>query len=144
MLTTLDIKRILRNVKHFGGVYAIDQLPLVLKKPQSYIINLDPSYKEGSHWVAINFDIFGTANYFDSYGRAPDGNILTFIERFAPRGYTYSKNKYQDDYSSSCGYFCIIFVLLAKSPNKFYNLFEKCKTLKNERKLLQLIKNFID
>lgn len=142
MLTTLDLNRILRNAKNFGGVWPSNTLPLVTKKPMKYIINLDPSYKDGTHWVAVKFNRDGTAHYFDSFGRQPEGNILTFIERFAPKGYTYSKNKYQDDYSSSCGYFCILFILL--SPNKFHQIFEKCKTLKNEHKLLQIIKNFID
>lgn len=144
MLTTIDLKRMLRGVKHFGGVFPSDKLPLVLKKPSTFIINLDPSYKEGSHWVAVNFDKIGNSHYFDSYGRPPDGNIVSFLERFSPRGYTYSINKYQDDYSSSCGYFCVLFVLLADDQNKFYKIFEKCKTLKNEQKLLQIIKNFID
>ena len=106
-----------------------------------FIINLDPSYKEGSHWVAVNFNKNGTSHYFDSYGRPPEGNVLSFIERFSPRGFTFSKNKYQDDYSSSCGYFCILFVLL--KHEKFVKIFEKCKTVKNEQKLLKLIKNFI-
>lgn len=141
MLTTIDIKRILKHVPHFKGVFPMDRLPLVTSKPSSFIINLDASYKEGSHWVAIKFDTFGTAFYFDSYGRLPEGNILTFLERFAPRGYNYSKSKYQDDYSTSCGYFCILFILLP--TNKFLTMFEKCKTEKNEQKLIQLIKNFI-
>ena len=144
MLTTLDIRRLLRGNTLVGGVFPVDRLPLITRRPVSVIINLDPSYKEGSHWVAVNFDKNGYAFYFDSFGRKPEGHILTFIERFAPRGYDYSKEKLQDNYSTSCGYFAILFVLLSNDRNRFFSLFQKCKTEKNEQKLLKIIKNFID
>lgn len=143
MLTTLDINRLLKKVPHFGGVYPINRLPIILKKPVSLVINLDPSYKEGSHWVAVYFEVSGYGYYFDSYGKEPTSHVLTLLERFAPKGYSFSKHKFQDDFSTSCGYFCVLFVILANSRRKFLNLFEKCRTERNERKLLQLIKLII-
>ena len=139
MLTTLDIRRILKYVDHFGGVYPLDRLPLVLIKPKSFIINLDPSYKEGSHWVAVIFYKSGHAYYFDAFGRQPTEEILTFIERFASNGYNYSKNKYQDDNSSLCGYYCILFILYGEK--RFSSIFKNCKTRMNERKMIKIIKN---
>lgn len=144
MLTTLDFYRILKRVRHFGGVYSYNRLPLVVNKPKSIVINLDPSYKEGSHWVAVYFDNFGRAFYFDSYGRKPEGNILTFIERNSHRGIIHSQFKYQTNESSNCGYFVVLFILLAKRFNYFIKLFEKCKGEKNEKRLKRLIKKFID
>lgn len=140
MLTTIDIMRMLRKVPHFAGVYPVDRLPLIIKRPMSIVINLDPSYKEGSHWVVCYFEKNGYAFYFDSYGKRPTGNILTWLERFAPRGYNFSENKYQDDFSISCGYFCVLFVLLAKKRNRFFKLFQRCKTERNEKVLAKLIK----
>ena len=144
MLTTINIERLLKIVDNFGGVFAINRLPLIQKKQRSLVINLNPSYKEGFHWVAVYFKRDGSAFYFDSFGRLPEGNVLTLIERFAPRGYNYSRMKLQNDFSASCGYFCILFVLLANRQNRFFDLFEKCKTEKNEKKLMRLIKKFID
>lgn len=141
MLTTIDIQRILRGVDHFGGIFPLNRLPLVFKKPRLFIINLDPSYQQGTHWVAVHFDRLGYAYYFDSFGRPPAGQILTFLERFAPRGYQYSKDKIQDDNSTSCGYFCVLFVKL--SPKKFFKIFKKCKTANNEQKLIKFIKHFV-
>lgn len=80
MLTTIDLIKKLRKFRHFGGVFPYDKLPLIINKPKSIVINLDPSYKDGSHWVGVNFDKYGRAFYFDSFGRPPQGNILTFIE----------------------------------------------------------------
>ena len=39
--------------------------------PSSDVINLDPSYKPGSHWVAVYFDRNGEGEYFNSLGRYP-------------------------------------------------------------------------
>ena len=81
MLTTEDLNNFLRNRKDFGGVFASDSLPLSFEKPKNFIINLDPSYKAGSHWVAVKFDLNGKACFFNSFGVPPEGSILPFIER---------------------------------------------------------------
>ena len=49
------------------GVYAIDEMKLIetVSYPSSFVINLDPSYKPGSHWVAVYFDRNGIGEYFD-------------------------------------------------------------------------------
>ena len=33
------------------------------------VFNLDPSYKPGSHWVAVYIDRNGLPEYFDFFGR---------------------------------------------------------------------------
>ena len=58
-----DLNNFLRNRKDLRGVFASDSLPLLFEKPKNFIINLDPSYKERSHWVAVKFDLNGRA-YF--------------------------------------------------------------------------------
>uniref|UniRef100_A0A158P5G0 Ubiquitin-like protease family profile domain-containing protein n=1 Tax=Tetranychus urticae TaxID=32264 RepID=A0A158P5G0_TETUR len=71
-LTTLDIQNQLVKYKNFKGVYAIDKLPLTLfPKPFGIVINLDPSWKSGSHWTAVFIPIYGSGIYFDSYGQQP-------------------------------------------------------------------------
>lgn len=140
MLTTTDLQWILRSQKKFGGVFPIDRLPLVITKPVNFIVNLDPSYKEGSHWVAI---YFGTnhAIYFDSFGRSPENEILTFIKRNCKR-YGYSNIKYQGNDSSACGYFCILFVLM-DDKDKFFKLLKQCNHAKNEKILYEKLRELL-
>ena len=53
---------------HFVGVFSINTLPRY-SKTGCYVINLEPNYKSGSHWVAIKISKSKHNNlYFDSYG----------------------------------------------------------------------------
>ena len=42
----------------FKGGYAINEMKLIktVSYRSSFVINLDPNYKPGSHWVAVYFD----------------------------------------------------------------------------------------
>lgn len=140
MLSSLEIELMLRGrKKQFGGVYAIDKLPVTFKKPVDFIINLDPSYKKGSHWVAVHFGK-KSAIYFDSFGRPPPDAIAIFIERNSKR-FEYSRNKYQANDSFACGYYCVLFVALPQKKD-FFNIFNKtkCNHVENEILLYKKIK----
>ena len=52
----------------FDGVHAADQLHSPLKHPTSMVVNTDPSWKQGRHWVAIYLPNSGSLEYFDSFG----------------------------------------------------------------------------
>ena len=56
----------------FRGVYAIDEMKWIktVSYPSSFVINLDPSYKPSSHWVAVYFDQNGVSEYFDLFARS--------------------------------------------------------------------------
>ena len=47
--------------------------------PSSFVINLDPSYRPGSHWVAVYFDKNGVAEYFDSLAGYPPHEVVHFL-----------------------------------------------------------------
>lgn len=141
MLTTTEIQLILHGKKNFGGVYPINQLPLIIRKPSNFIVNLDPSYKGGSHWVAIYFGK-NYAIYFDSFGRCPPENeILTFIKRNCKR-YDFSKIKYQGNDSTACGYFCVLFVLM-DDKRKFFKIMQKCNHIENEKLIYLNLKKYL-
>ena len=142
MLTTIDILNLLGNVPWFGGVFPIDRLPVTLGKDKAIVINLDESYKEGSHWVAIYLDKNKISHYFDSFGRRPQGPILTFIERIS-NFYLYNPNKYQGNLSVACGYFCLLFVISVHNLNNFYKLFRVCEHINNETKLLNELNKYL-
>ena len=69
----------------FRGVYAIDEMKSIksVSYPSSFVIDLDPSYKPGSHWVAVYFDKNGVGEYFDSFARYPPHEVVHFLRSHA-------------------------------------------------------------
>lgn len=72
------------------------------------VVNLDPSYKSGSHWVAlcISPSDFAADEYFDSYGLPPCNTILNYLEG----KYIFSKKQLQSFTSTICGQWCIFYI----------------------------------
>ena len=66
-----QLKKKLRNIKSFIGVYPRDALPNVGKRPVALIANTDSRYEPGEHWIAIILLKDGVGEYFDSYGLPP-------------------------------------------------------------------------
>ena len=104
-----QIERLLRNIKEFDGVFAIDNLP---DNPRMLVCNLDPSHRSGSHWICICVN--GTVGeHFDSLGRAP--NLLLERERYMIAKcskWTYNRRQLQSVLSAFCGHYCVYFCLL--------------------------------
>ena len=119
---------------HFGGVFASDEIPFIEIKynhlPQAFVFNYDPSYMSGSHWVACI--ITSDENvFFDSYGRKP---ILEEMKDFISSNYYHNKVQYQDNYSSTCGQWCVFFLWYHFTHQHFpWNFkFDPKKTLEND------------
>lgn len=130
--TTIDIIKRLQNYKQFKGVYSIDKLPFyILEKPFGIVVNLDPSWKPGSHWVAIYCPKYGQVIYFDSFGLQPPNQIKVFIERNVKYHNILCINStFQGDLSIKYGYFCMLF-LETYFNNQTFPLI-KCQTTFNE------------
>ena|SRR5437764_8237204 len=145
MLNTKEIIYIFKNYKKFLGVFSINLLPYVFaKRPSGLIVNLDPSYKPGSHWVAIYLPRYGPAHYFDSYGSPPPDEIVGFLNRNSKKGWHYNSMKFQGDLTTLCGYYCILFLLMAPNFTKFYKMFYSCNTYYNDyiiQKFKSVLKN---
>ena len=69
----------------FRGVYAIDEMKSIksVSYPHSFVINLDLSYKPGSHWVAVYFDKNGVGEYFNSFARYTPHKVVYFLHLHA-------------------------------------------------------------
>jgi len=128
------------NIKNFNGVYPKDQL----KKPLDtgfYIINLQDSGGDGTHWTALYKIDDNVSIYYDSFGfLAPED-----IEALINKDYIYNKQQIQDIDSSSCGFYCIAFIKfmykkknIKKSFDIFINLFNS-NTTNNEVVLHKLL-----
>ena len=71
----------------FGGVYASDKLPVqVAKYPKAYVVNVDPSDRPGSHWVAFFSSSSEKAEFFYSHGQNPEIYPTSFVELFFNNG----------------------------------------------------------
>lgn len=79
------------------------------------VYNLDPHYKDGSHWVANYIDIpKKRIYYFDSYGMEPPAQIrkfmqwLTIQEPNLKLAYNGRRFQFKD---SECGMYCLYFLI---------------------------------
>ena len=64
---------------HFKGVFPIDKLPGTMKNRTFIICNLDPSWQEGSHWIALFKTASKDCEIFDSLGFKPD-LVIPFLK----------------------------------------------------------------
>jgi hypothetical protein len=83
------------------------------------VMNLDPSWKSGSHWVSF-YSNKKQFYYYDSYGTPPPKSIIKLSRKLKKLGWlvdedsTFDYNKVRHQYGNSeCGMFGLIFVLLS-------------------------------
>ena len=95
----------------FRGVYAIDEMKSIksVSYPSSFVINLDPSYKPGSHWVAVYFDKNGVGEYLDSFAHYPPHEIVHFLRSHA-KGWQYNRMQVQELSTMTCGQFVVFYI----------------------------------
>jgi hypothetical protein len=105
--------------KIHNGVFACDQLPKNINYPAAFVINTDPSYMPGMHWVAVYFNKQGKCSYFDSYGLAP---FVNSIKAFLGKEYQFNNLHIQSDDSNVCGHYCILFLTRAARGQTLQNI----------------------
>lgn len=83
-------------------VLAADEIGTI-RFPGAYVINTDPSFKSGRHWIALYVDERQVWELFDSLGR----NHYPFLtDNIRER----NKEIWQPLGSSTCGEFCVFFL----------------------------------
>jgi hypothetical protein len=109
-MNTDQIEYHLREMPGFYGVHASNAIPhLKLREtPSGVVVNLDPNYLPGSHWVCsvvYKKKDKKILEFFDSYGLRPD-------EKYAPGDWTihYNPWRLQNPNSKVCGQYCIFFI----------------------------------
>lgn len=109
-----------------------------------YIINLDTSKNEGTHWTAC-YSYPLKSLYFDSYGFVPP---LELEKKIMP--YIYNCKDIQDWNSEACGWFCIAFIKFLYDKNdketafkEFLKLFSN-NTKENDKILKEYLKDLTD
>lgn len=139
------IERILRRHVncHNVGVYARNEIKPPGKKfaRTAYVINTDPSYKRGKHWVAIYIDKNREGYYFDSYGLPPSHReFLRFLKKHTEH-WSYNDENFQGLLEETCGQFCLYFLIKMSREHSFLkNNRLKGNNFKSNNKL---VKNFL-
>ena len=110
------------------GVYASNDIPK--KKyplPYGLIVNTDPHYLPGKHWVAFYIDERGLLETFDSYG-IPSSLYSPFMERFMN---TFEEQFINRDYRAQkrvCGQYCLLYLMCrckGYSMKDIINIFDR-------------------
>ena len=110
-----EIASVLRGRCHpgiFVGVMAADEVMSSIGPGQIGICNTEERGHRGQHWTVISR--VGDNAFFDSFGRGP-GYYKTYWEDFISENHSkpflFSSRKMQSESESTCGEYCIAFVL---------------------------------
>ena len=103
---------------HIKNVLSRDQTVPHNHKLSLFIYNLEPSYMNGSHWVAT-YVRDRVINYFDSFGMAPFREI---VHRAKEQNLTllHQNRQIQNLYTTTCGYFFLYFLNEMHKGKKIY------------------------
>jgi hypothetical protein len=130
---------------HFIGVFPIDKLPRKIKKKQFFVANLDPSYKEGSHWICFIRLNDIECEIFDSLG-VKINSILPFICFNHKLTFVYNSTPVQPLTSTLCGKFVVTFLIerMLNQTMDFNDLLENIFSLnliENDKKVTEFCLN---
>lgn len=107
-LSNHDFNEHFKKNKKFGGVFPKDLFPDNIQKGKFYIINMDDSIGNGTHWVCIcnKINKKNELVYFDSFGVVPPKQVLKTLKA-KEEDVLFSNFQLQDVDSFYCGYYCI-------------------------------------
>lgn len=115
-MDTIALTRILTKdpycCKSLYGVLASNHLPYSVNKlPCCFVVNTDPSWKSGTHWLALYIDENRKVEFFDSYGQKLESYpfLYSFVQRVSTE-WKFNNKQLQGSLSSTCGQFCIYFL----------------------------------
>ena len=135
-MNTLQINKILRRnfATHnfFRGCFASDQIPNNISGwPWCIVVNMDPSYMSGSHWVAMFSPKRNLIEYYDSLGMWPPPNpeICLFLDRF--KDVKFNRRAIQSTRAKNCGKHVIYFLYNRCRGFAFVNICQRLSKLQS-------------
>jgi len=92
----------------FLGVFSANEIPQfhTYNQQVACVVNTDPSYLPGSHWVAFFVDDQSRIEFFDSYGSPPIAYGLPVYPHIV------NNIKLQSPSTDVCGHYSILYVYL--------------------------------
>lgn len=145
-LSDSDIKLIMKDVPTFLGCFPKDRVKMIPKELRSrntvskkkdlcFIVNLDDSKGQGTHWTAVNVDSkMPYTEYYDSFGITPPLSVIKFLKKYK-KPIHYQTEQLQGDNSILCGYYCCDYLVQrykGKQPNDILKQFTNHPSKKNE------------
>lgn len=145
-LSTHQITRVLQSRREtkplYRGTFACNAIPPPPDPftPWQCVVNTDPSWLPGQHWILFGSDSPGILNIFDSYGF----DIMNFYNNSYIRAFIrnyfsmYEENQvqFQQQTSSVCGHYCIFVAVrrgqLGYYPENFRPLFPAVSAVEND------------
>ena len=154
-----QIDDMMRKVKGFKGVFAIDQLnqiPITGKEKEfSFIMNTVPISIPTGHWVAVRIEP-DVLEYYDSFGEDPSKqflkNIRPVLKKYGPNNiYQFKINhvKFQRNNSNNCGWFAQKFLYDRSKGKTFkdatgFKILEHSIAGEKDVNLIIVYANFLD
>ena len=107
----------------------LDNLKGKGKKYIGFVFNLDPHFKNGSHWVSMVLDLARKeCNFFDSYGYEPHPLISRLMKSFKMQdpslNLNYNARRFQFG-ESECGMYSIYFITTMLDGERFKKFVKK-------------------
>ena len=130
----------------FEDVYAADTLGLrkPCNKTKFLIVNLDPSHKSGSHWVAMMIRRNKPCEYFDSYGKPPPYPVF---ETVLKNNYFHNTKQLQHSLTTTCGQWTMLYIwdrCRGTTFPKFLSKFSKRDYLLNDHIVNEAVKKLFN
>ena len=124
-LNNIDIEDIARKLHiKLNAICHKNQLKNTTYKDGGYIINLENSTGNGTHWVCLYIDNNETY-YYDSFGKIYPNEVLQFSR---DKYITYNSNHIQNINDTYCGFYCLAFLYYMQNNN---HIRDKLETFNN-------------
>jgi hypothetical protein len=148
---TSEIDKILRRntitSPFYIGCFAADQIPNASSYPFCVVVNLDPQWADGSHWIALYVLSPSSIEYYDSLAMWPPPSLPIFNYLLSFKNIRHNKTPVQSSHANTCGKHVIFFlfqrcsgmemdVIIKKlrklpSPDRFVNEYVQAKIFNN-------------
>lgn len=145
-MNTIQINKILSRspvtCSNYLGCFPADQIPKVAF-PSAMVVNIDPSWQDGSHWIAIFIQSNNSVEYYDSFGIWPPLNpdILRFLNNFST--IIYNEIPLQSMHSKSCGKHAIYFIFQKSLGRSFDEIISRLRHANADRLVNEFVRRKI-
>ena len=146
-ITTYEILRLMKNVPHFIGCFAEDEVSSlsITSFPAYLIINIDERKLPGSHWIGLRVDRHNVEIYDSSgfnlflFPKIPC-HLLSFIHRFTQSKQLTVTRQIQPLSSNLCGFYAMFFIICRHhyTLSEIISLFSD-NLIKNDERLINFL-----
>jgi len=122
-------------VNHFyKNVCSLDEIPKFLKPKQFVVVNLSKQSEPGSHWFVIVRSDKTIYEVFNSLGFHNLDAVRPYLKLRKSIDVVFNEHAYQLSNTSTCGYFCIYFIVhrILNNDMSFHHLLDHIFDENNE------------